>query len=34
MRWWKTILLTNPLFIALVWKRKRFWKDWYEKAVR
>ncbi len=34
MRWWKTILLTNPLFIALVWKRKGFWKDWYEKAVR
>ena len=34
MIWWKTILLTNPLFIALTWKRKRFWKDWYEKAVR
>lgn len=30
----KTLLLTNPLFIALAWRRKRFWKDWYEKAVR
>lgn len=34
MSWGKTILLTNPLFIALTWKRRRFWKDWYEKAVR
>lgn len=34
MSWWKTILLTNPLFIAFTWKRKKFWKDWYEKAVR
>lgn len=34
MSWWKTLLLTNPLFIALAWKRKRFWKDWYEKLVR
>ncbi|HEY0005482.1 MAG TPA: glycosyltransferase [Pyrinomonadaceae bacterium] len=34
MSWWKTLLLTNPFFIALAWKRKRFWQDWYEKAVR
>ncbi len=34
MSWWKTILLTNPLLIRLAWKRKGFWKDWYEKAVR
>jgi glycosyltransferase involved in cell wall biosynthesis len=34
MTWWKTLLLTNPIFIALAWRRKRFWKDWYEKAVR
>ena len=34
MSWWKTILLTHPLFIGLAWRRKRFWKDWYEKAAR
>jgi len=34
MSWWKTILLTNPLLIRLAWKRKGFWKDWYEKAAR
>jgi glycosyltransferase involved in cell wall biosynthesis len=34
MNWWKTIWLTNPLLILLAWKRKRLWKDWYEKAVR
>lgn len=34
MSFWKTILLTHPLFIALAWKRRRFWEDWYEKAVR
>jgi glycosyltransferase involved in cell wall biosynthesis len=34
MKWWKTLLLTNPFFIALACRRKRFWKDWYEKAVR
>ena len=31
---WKTLLLTNPLFFVLTSRRKRFWKDWYEKAVR
>jgi len=31
---WKTLLLTHPLFILLTSKRKRFWKDWYEKVVR
>jgi glycosyltransferase involved in cell wall biosynthesis len=34
MSWAKTLLLTNPLFIAFTWRRRRFWKDWYEKAVR
>lgn len=34
MSWWKTLVFTNPLFIALAWKRKRFWKDWYEKTAR
>ena len=31
---WKTLLLTHPLFILLTSRRKRLWKDWYEKAVR
>jgi glycosyltransferase involved in cell wall biosynthesis len=34
MSWAKTLLLTNPLFIVFTWKRRKFWKDWYEKAVR
>jgi glycosyltransferase involved in cell wall biosynthesis len=31
---WKTLLLTNPVFIRLVWRKKTFWTDWYEKPVR
>ncbi len=31
---WKTLLLTHPLFILLTSRRKRFWKDWYENAIR
>jgi len=31
---WKTLLLTHPIFILLLWRRKAFWKDWYENAVR
>ena len=31
---WKTLLLTHPLFILLTAKRKKFWRDWYEKAIR
>lgn len=34
MSLWKTFLLTHPIFIGLVWRRKSWWKDWYEKAVR
>lgn len=34
MSLWKTLLLTHPVFIRLNWRRKSFWKDWYEKAVR
>ena len=30
----KTLLLTNPMFIRLAWRRKGFWKDWYHEAVR
>lgn len=31
---WKTLLLTNPMFIRFAWRRKKWWKDWYENAVR
>jgi len=34
MSLWKTLLLTHPLFFVLTSRKKRFWKDWYEKAVR
>jgi glycosyltransferase involved in cell wall biosynthesis len=34
MSLWKTLLLTHPVFIRLTWRKKSFWKDWYEKAVR
>jgi len=34
MSLWKTVLLTHPFFIRLTWRKKSFWKDWYEKAVR
>ncbi|MCP9492980.1 MAG: glycosyltransferase [Pyrinomonadaceae bacterium MAG19_C2-C3] len=30
----KTFLLTHPILIRLTWRKKSFWKDWYEKAVR
>ena len=30
----RTFLLTNPLFIFFAWRQKRWWKDWYEDAVR
>jgi glycosyltransferase involved in cell wall biosynthesis len=34
MSLWKTLLLTNPMFFILTSRKKWFWKDWYEKAVR
>jgi glycosyltransferase involved in cell wall biosynthesis len=34
MNLWKTLLLTHPIFIRLTWRKKSYWKDWYEKAVR
>ena len=34
MSLWKTLLLTHPIFIWLTWRKKSYWKDWYEKAVR
>ena len=34
MSLWKTFLLTHPVFIRLAWRKKSFWNDWYEKAIR
>ena len=31
---WKTLILTNPLFIAVFRRRKRFWGGWYSRPVR
>ena len=31
---WKTLLWTNPLFIALFRRRKVFWAGWYRRPVR
>ena len=35
-RWpvWKTLVWTNPIFIALLRRRKRFWGGWYSRPVR
>ena len=35
-RWplWKTLVWTNPLFIALFRRRKAAWSGWYSDAVR
>ena len=34
MSLWKTFLLTHPIFIRLTWRKKSYWKDWYEKPTR
>ena len=34
MSLWKTLTLTNPIFIRLAWRKKSYWKEWYEKPVR
>ena len=34
MSLWKTFLLTHPIFIRLTWRKRSYWKDWYENAVR
>ncbi|MDE2837758.1 MAG: glycosyltransferase [Chloroflexota bacterium] len=31
---WKTLLWTNPLYIALFRRRKAFWPGWYRRPVR
>ncbi len=34
MSWFKTIVLTHPIYILIYRKRAEAWKDWYENAVR
>jgi glycosyltransferase involved in cell wall biosynthesis len=34
MSFWRTLLLTHPIFIRLMWRDKSYWKDWYENAIR
>ena len=34
MKVWRVLFLTHPLFIRLTWRKRRWWKDWYERAVR
>lgn len=31
---WKTFVIMNPIYIRLLWRKKSFWKAWYEKTVR
>ncbi len=31
---WKTLLYTNPIFIALFRRRKKVWSGWYSRPVR
>ena len=31
---WKTLVDTNPLFIRLLWKRKKVWGGWYDDVPR
>ena len=30
----KTFVLMNPIYIRLLWRKKAFWKFWYDKTVR
>ena len=30
----KTFVLMNPIYMRLLWRKKSFWKFWYEKTVR
>jgi glycosyltransferase involved in cell wall biosynthesis len=34
MRLWKVLVLTHPVFIRLTWRQRRWWRDWYDGAVR
>lgn len=34
MNLWRTLVLTHPAFIRLMWRRKRWWREWYDHAPR
>jgi glycosyltransferase involved in cell wall biosynthesis len=34
MSLWRTLVLTHPVFIRLAWRRRRFWRDWYDRPPR
>jgi glycosyltransferase involved in cell wall biosynthesis len=30
----RMLFFTHPITIFLAWRRPKFWKDWYERAIR
>jgi hypothetical protein len=30
----RALVLTHPIVIGLLWKRRATWKDWYERPIR
>lgn len=34
MNLFRTLVLTHPAFIRLMWRKRRWWKDWYDHAPR
>jgi glycosyltransferase involved in cell wall biosynthesis len=34
MNLWRVLVLTHPAFIRLTWRKQRWWKEWYEDALR
>ena len=34
MNAWRVLVLTHPAFIRVTWRTKRWWKDWYDHALR
>lgn len=34
MKPWQVLVLTHPVFIRWAWRKKHWWKDWYDDALR
>lgn len=34
MKLWRVLVLTHPVFIRWAWRKKHWWKDWYDNALR
>lgn len=34
MRLWRVLLLTHPVFIRWAWRKKHWWREWYDDALR